>query len=65
MTTITMETGVLVSMRDGVRLATDIYRPADAPTPTLLTRSPNDKGRVAATTADDMGAAHRINTTGA
>ena len=60
MTTITMETGVLVSMRDGVRLATDIYRPADAPTPTLLTRS-----RVAATSADDMGAAHRFNTTGA
>ena len=65
MTTITMETGVLVSMRDGVRLATDIYRPADGRTPTLLARSPYDKDRGAATSADDMGAAHRFNTTGA
>ena len=29
MATFTVETGMMVPMRDGVRLATDIYRPAD------------------------------------
>ena len=38
MPTFTVETGVMV--RDGVRLATDVYRPTEGPTPTLLTRTP-------------------------
>jgi len=47
MATFTVETGMMVPMRDGVRLATDIYRPADGPAaPTLLTRTPYDKDGV-------------------
>ncbi|MEZ4863831.1 MAG: CocE/NonD family hydrolase [Caldilineaceae bacterium] len=34
----------MVPMRDGVQLATDIYRPADgAPTPVLMARTPYNK----------------------
>lgn len=37
------EWGLAVSMRDGVSLATDVYRPADAgPLPVLLLRTPYD-----------------------
>jgi putative CocE/NonD family hydrolase len=46
MATFTIETQVMVPMRDGVRLATDIYRPVEGPTPTLLTRTPYDKDAV-------------------
>jgi predicted acyl esterase len=47
MPTFTVETGVRVPMRDGVRLATDVYRPTEGPTPTLLTRTPYNKDVVA------------------
>lgn len=42
---VTAEIGVMVSMRDGVRLATDIYRPAGVTEklPVILTRSPYNK----------------------
>jgi putative CocE/NonD family hydrolase len=46
---VAVETNVMVPMRDGVRLATDIYRPARAgrplrePLPALLYRTPYDK----------------------
>jgi putative CocE/NonD family hydrolase len=41
---ITIEKNVSVAMRDGVTLATDVYRPADGPpVPTLLQRHPYDK----------------------
>jgi len=46
---VSVEKDVMVSLRDGVRLATDIYRPArdDRPVderfPTILTRTPYDK----------------------
>jgi predicted acyl esterase len=43
----TLDTGVMVPMRDGVRLATDIYRPAEGAAPTLLARTPYDKDHVA------------------
>ena len=35
----------MVTMRDGVRLATDLYRPADVatPVPTILIRTPYNK----------------------
>ncbi len=40
----TIERDVVAVMRDGVHLATDIYRPADAgPLPVLLCRTPYDK----------------------
>ena len=40
-TTILTEKNIMVPMRDGVQLATDIYRPADgAPTPVLMARTP-------------------------
>lgn len=39
-----IEHDVMVAMRDGVRLATDIYLPdGDGPYPTLLTRTPYNK----------------------
>ena len=39
-----VERDVMVAMRDGVRLATDIYRPAGAgPFPAILERTPYDK----------------------
>ena len=42
---VTVERDVMVTMRDGVRLSTDIYRPAgvDGPLPVLLERTPYDK----------------------
>jgi uncharacterized protein len=43
-----LEKNVMVPMRDGVRLATDIYRPADEkPVPVLLARLPYNKDRPA------------------
>ncbi|MCB0104384.1 MAG: CocE/NonD family hydrolase, partial [Caldilineaceae bacterium] len=43
-TTILTEKNIMVPMRDGVQLATDIYRPADgAPTPVLMARTPYNK----------------------
>ncbi|MCG8544389.1 MAG: antibiotic hydrolase, partial [Alphaproteobacteria bacterium] len=46
---ITVERNVMVTMRDGVRLATDLYRPAQSEPadsqnyPVLLERTPYDK----------------------
>jgi uncharacterized protein len=41
MSTILIEKNVMVPMRDGVRLATDVYRLDDAPpTPVLVARTP-------------------------
>ncbi|MGC3993620.1 MAG: CocE/NonD family hydrolase [Propionicimonas sp.] len=48
MATFGVQTGVMVPMRDGVRLATDVYLPDTRPAPVLLTRTPYDKDRVAA-----------------
>jgi hypothetical protein len=46
---ILVETDVAVAMRDGVRLATDVYRPAaGSPAPVLLARTPYDKQRALA-----------------
>jgi putative CocE/NonD family hydrolase len=48
---VAVDKDVLVAMRDGVRLAADLYRPADGdrplpgPFPALLERTPYDKGR--------------------
>jgi putative CocE/NonD family hydrolase len=40
----TVERDVMVAMRDGVRLATDVYRPAEGgPFPVILERTPYDK----------------------
>src|SRR5687767_6094999 len=42
--TITVERNIMVPMRDGVRLAADLYRPAGAgPAPVLLQRTPYNK----------------------
>jgi uncharacterized protein len=47
-----VEKGLSIPARDGVRLATDVYRPLDAgPLPVLLLRTPYDKERMLATTA--------------
>ncbi|HEU5089342.1 MAG TPA: CocE/NonD family hydrolase, partial [Roseiflexaceae bacterium] len=44
MTTIVIEKNLMVPMRDGVRLTTDVYRlDGAAPAPVLLTRTPYDK----------------------
>lgn len=44
MTTILIDKNIMVPMRDGVRLATDLYRLADAaPTPVLMARTPYNK----------------------
>jgi predicted acyl esterase len=42
---VTIERNVMVPMRDGVRLATDLYRPKDVagPLPTVLMRTPYNK----------------------
>src|SRR4051794_31353359 len=48
----TIETGVWVRMRDGVRLATDVYRPAQGQVPTLLTRTPYNKDGIASVSND-------------
>jgi X-Pro dipeptidyl-peptidase (S15 family) len=42
-----VETGLTVPLRDGVALATDVYRPEGGPVPALLARTPYDKERVA------------------
>ena len=43
---VTLERSVMVAMRDGVRLATDVYRPRDlaGALPTVLIRTPYNKG---------------------
>lgn len=45
-----VDTDVMVPMRDGVHLATDVYRPAHpkGPVPTIVTRTPYDKTGAAA-----------------
>ena len=45
----------MVPMRDGVRLATDLYRPTDltGPLPTILMRTPYNKGANPAGDASD------------
>src|SRR5439155_7240795 len=42
---VVVERSIMVPMRDGVRLATDLYRPADltGPLPTILMRTPYNK----------------------
>lgn len=53
MTTILIEKNVMVPMRDGVRLATDIYRLEGAPpTPVLVVRTPYNKDHILA--GDDV-----------
>jgi putative CocE/NonD family hydrolase len=45
-----VERDVMVPMRDGVRLATDVYRPAEGDTfPTILERTPYGKGEASRT----------------
>jgi len=48
------DTMVMVPMRDGVRLATDIFRPkdADGPLPLIFIRTPYDFNEVSGTTLD-------------
>lgn len=41
-----IEHDVMVPMRDGVQLATDIYRPAEGPSPVLMIRTPYGKHRM-------------------
>jgi len=43
---VSIDRSLMVPMRDGVRLATDLYRPKDAtgPLPTILVRTPYNKG---------------------
>jgi uncharacterized protein len=44
MSTILIEKNILVPMRDGVKLATDIYRQESAsPTPALVVRTPQQQ----------------------
>jgi predicted acyl esterase len=45
---VTVEKNIMVPMRDGVRLATDVYRPAgvEGPLPVILTRLPDNKNFV-------------------
>ena len=41
---VVQETKIMVPMRDGVKLATDVYRPeGDGPFPTILARTPYDR----------------------
>jgi predicted acyl esterase len=55
MATIRIDKNVMVPMRDGVRLATDIYRLDDAtPAPVLLTRTPYDKEHALGSTTIDI-----------
>src|SRR5262245_57636516 len=52
-TAVIVEQNVMVPMRDGVRLATDIYRPADdAKHPVILVRDPYDNGSDDASVAE-------------
>lgn len=58
---VVVERDVMIPMRDGVRLATDIYRPKDAtgPLPTILIRLPYNKAAYrAATVPADFFASH-------
>jgi predicted acyl esterase len=49
MSTILIEKNVMVPMRDGVKLATDIYRLEGAsPTPVLVVRTPYNKDHMVA-----------------
>jgi putative CocE/NonD family hydrolase len=49
MTSILIDKNIMVPMRDGVQLATDIYRLEDAsPTPVLVVRTPYDKDHMLA-----------------
>ena len=49
MATILIDKNVMVPMRDGVRLATDVYRlDGAAPAPVLLARTPYDKEHIVA-----------------
>jgi len=46
MTTILIDKNIMLPMRDGVRLATDVYHlDGEAPAPVLLARTPYDKER--------------------
>ena len=60
---VVVEKNVWIAMRDGIRLAADIYRPArdgkpaDGRFPTLLTRTPYDKNGVKARGATTPSAA--------
>ena len=52
MATIRIEKNIMVPLRDGVRLATDVYRlDGTAPAPVLLARTPYDKERAVAGSA--------------
>lgn len=62
MTTILIEKNIMVPMRDGVQLATDVYRLADAaPAPVLMARTPYNKEGILAgsSTFDIMAAVQR------
>jgi len=49
MTKILLEKNIMIPMRDGVQLATDVYRlEGAAPAPVLLARTPYDKERIVA-----------------
>lgn len=53
--TVAVDRDVMVPMRDGVRLAADIYRPAEmSPMPVLLCRTPYDKSEAGNRTAMAM-----------
>jgi uncharacterized protein len=56
MTTILIDKNIMVPMRDGVRLATDVYRLADAAsTPVLMARTPyNKEGIIAGSESFDV-----------
>jgi putative CocE/NonD family hydrolase len=55
MTTIRIDKNIMVPMRDGVRLATDVYRLDDTtPAPVLLTRTPYDKEHALGGTTIDI-----------
>jgi predicted acyl esterase len=48
-TSILIDKDAMLPMRDGVRLASDVYRLQDAPrAPALLTRTPYDKNKPSA-----------------
>src|SRR5262245_34123366 len=52
--TVRVDSSVMVPMRDGVKLSTDIYYPVGAgeKLPVIMTRSPYDKNTFRATTSD-------------
>lgn len=66
MATILIDKHVMVPMRDGARLATDVYRlDGAAPAPVLLSRTPYDKERavIGSTTFDILRARYRTSFT--